>query len=165
MSSSTLIFLLFVIGLPLAMMFMHRGGHAHGGMGGGGHGGNHRDETERAPDAAGEEEEKKPLLGPPGTASSAPAPVPAKGQRHRLLKRTANPGGSRANPAGADARPCCECSPRQPSWDDDRLLHPDARDRTLAATGVVGVRFIALPCTAMMALMMRDMSHRGGGRK
>lgn len=39
MSSTTLIFLLFVIGLPLAMMVMHRGG-AGGSMGHGmGHGG------------------------------------------------------------------------------------------------------------------------------
>ena len=35
----------------------------------------------------------------------------------------------------------------------------------LVATGVVGVGFlfIALMCTAMMALMMRGMSHGGGG--
>lgn len=88
MSNSTLIFLLFVIGLPLVMMFMHRGGHAHGGMGGGcggghgGHGGDHGHDAEPAPDAAGEQE-KKPLLGPPGTATNAPAPIPAEEHRHR----------------------------------------------------------------------------------
>ena len=37
----------------------------------------------------------------------------------------------------------------------------------LVATGVVGFGFvvIALACTAMMALMMRGMSHGGGGSK
>lgn len=35
MSSGTLLFLLLVVGVPLAMMLMHRGGHGdHGGMGG-----------------------------------------------------------------------------------------------------------------------------------
>ena len=62
MSNSGWIFLLLVIGLPLAMMFMHRGGHAHGGTGGGcgggGHGGHnpgsdHSDDTESAPATAG----------------------------------------------------------------------------------------------------------------
>lgn len=40
MSLATLLFWLFVVGMPLAMMFMHRGGHG-GGMGGcgGGHAG------------------------------------------------------------------------------------------------------------------------------
>lgn len=36
MSSGTLLFLLLLVGAPLAMMLMHRGGHGgHGGMGGG----------------------------------------------------------------------------------------------------------------------------------
>lgn len=70
MSSGTLIFLLLVVGVPLAMMLMHRGGHGAGGMGGcgmghGGHGhggaghGDHGSEPERGGD-------HEPILGKPG---------------------------------------------------------------------------------------------------
>ena len=48
MSSGTLLILL-LVGVPLVMMFMHRGGHAGGGMGGccGGH--SHGDNTAEKP--------------------------------------------------------------------------------------------------------------------
>ena len=83
MDAGSLIFLLLIVGGVFAMFAMHRGGgHSHG-MGGGcggGHGHNHSDEP--APDAA-RGDEKKPVLGPPGTPSNAPAPGPAHGRRHR----------------------------------------------------------------------------------
>ena len=93
MSSST-IFLLLIIGVPLAMVFMHRGGHSHGsgnggtggGMGGCGgghnHGGGHDHDTKRGDEPA--TQAKSPLLGPPGTASGNPAPVAVEGHRHRV---------------------------------------------------------------------------------
>ena len=89
MSSGT-IFLLFIIGVPLVMMFMHRGGHSHGsGQGqsgggmsgcGGGHSGHGADTKPGEPD----QQAKSPLLGPPGTGSTNPGPtrVPVEGHRH-----------------------------------------------------------------------------------
>ena len=93
MNTGTLIFLLLIVGAPLAMFSMHRGGHAHGGTAGGGgggccgggghnHGGSH--EEEQTPDRSGGQE-TKPLLGPPGTQSGEPVPTasaPAQGHRH-----------------------------------------------------------------------------------
>ncbi len=63
MDAGNLIFVLLIVGGLFAMFFMHRGGHAHGGMGGCGgrghnHGGSFTDERR--------EEGKKPLLGRPG---------------------------------------------------------------------------------------------------
>ena len=80
MDAGNLIFLLVIVSGVFGMFFMHRGGHGHGGMGGcGGHSHGHTDEP--APDA--QRGEKKPLLGPPGTQSSASAPAPAEGRKHR----------------------------------------------------------------------------------
>jgi hypothetical protein len=88
MSAGNLIFLLLIIGGVFAMFSMHRGGHAHGGMGGGGgghgghsHGGDQGHEAEHDRNAS--EEEKKPLLGPPGTGGNTPTPAAAGGHRHR----------------------------------------------------------------------------------
>jgi hypothetical protein len=88
MNAGNLIFLLLIVGGALAMFSMHRGGgHAHGGMGGGGcHGGHSHDDGQSNEHAheTGAEQETKPLLGPPGTASNEPAPAPAaQGHRHR----------------------------------------------------------------------------------
>jgi hypothetical protein len=90
MNAGTLIFLLLLVGAPLAMFSMRRGGHAHGGTAGGGggccgggghsHGGGR--EEEQTPDTSGGQE-TKPLLGPPGTQSGTPVPAPAEGHKHR----------------------------------------------------------------------------------
>ena len=56
MDAGTLIWILLIGGGVLAMVFMHRGGHAHGGSGGGGgcgghghgHGGTSSDESQEA---------------------------------------------------------------------------------------------------------------------
>ena len=87
MNAGNLIFLLLIIGAPLAMFAMHRGGHAHGGIRGGGggcgghgHGGSH--EGDQTPNTSGRQE-TKPLLGPPGTQSGTPLPAPSHGHRHR----------------------------------------------------------------------------------
>lgn len=82
MSVGSLIFLLLIVGSFVAMFSMHRGGgHSHGGLAGGhgGHGG-HGNEDEQTAGHAGHEQ-KKPLLGPPGTQSGQPAP--ADHERHR----------------------------------------------------------------------------------
>lgn len=71
MSTSTLVVLLLVIGLPLAMMFMHRGGHAHGGAGGGGCGGGHGGhDSERSPDERGELEKRSPVAPAAGSGDA-----------------------------------------------------------------------------------------------
>ena len=83
MSVGSLIFLLLIVGSFLAMFSMHRGGgHSHGGCGGGhgGHGGHRGDEDEHTAEHSGHEQ-RKPLLGPPGTQSGQP--VPAEPRRHR----------------------------------------------------------------------------------
>ena len=81
MSSSTL-FIILLVGLPLLMMLMHRGGHSGMGCGmGHSHDGNAHKDGAREPDTG--ERETKPLLGPPGTASGTPAPVPSEKPRHR----------------------------------------------------------------------------------
>ena len=94
MNAGNLIFLLLIVGAPLLMFSMHRGGHAHGGTAGGGrgggcggggggghnHGGGH--EQEQTPNASGGQE-TKPLLGPPGTQSGTPVTAPAEEHRHR----------------------------------------------------------------------------------
>lgn len=90
MDAGNLIFLVLIVGGAAAMFSMHRGGHAHGGTAGsggqGGMGGGHdhggSDEEEQTPDASGGQE-TKPLLGPPGTQSNEPAPVPEQEHRHR----------------------------------------------------------------------------------
>jgi hypothetical protein len=79
MSSGTLIFLLFVIGFPLAMMSMHRGGGA--GMGCGGHGGHggHGGDAGRGPVRGDEGRAQsdhpahgpQPLLGAPAEPGAA----------------------------------------------------------------------------------------------
>lgn len=51
MDAGTLIWILLIGGGVLAMVFMHRGGHAGGGMGGGGCGGHGRTSTEEPPRA------------------------------------------------------------------------------------------------------------------
>ena len=81
MDAGALIFWFLIIGGLFGMFFMHRG-HGHGGMGGcgGGHSHDHRGEPARDPGRGGE---KKAPLGPPGTASDAPASGPAHGRRHR----------------------------------------------------------------------------------
>lgn len=67
MDAGNLIFLLLIVGGVFAMFFMHRGGHAHGGMGGKGHnhGGSSTDERRG--------DDKKPLLGKPGPHGHEPA--------------------------------------------------------------------------------------------
>jgi hypothetical protein len=91
MNAGNLIFLLLIVGGPLAMFSMHRGGHAHGGTAGGGgggccggggghnHGGGH--EEEQTPNQS-DGTETKPLLGPPGSGVDAPIPVAAGHHRH-----------------------------------------------------------------------------------
>ena len=79
MSTGTLIFLLFVIGLPLAMMFMHRGGGAGMGCGGhgshGGHGPASGDDRREPVDHSGHDAAHgSPVLGRPGE----PAPATKK---------------------------------------------------------------------------------------
>ncbi len=90
MSSSTLVFLLLVIGMPLAMMFMHRGGHAHGGTGGGGCGGGHGGHHARRSDGTVEPGRGSPV-GPPGTGSHAPEPVAAQKHQSRGLREDDEP--------------------------------------------------------------------------
>ena len=75
MSSGTVIILFLVIGLPLAMVFMHRGSGGSG-MGHGGHGaGNDGGHAGHGDDKSG------PVLGKPGEQAT-PAPVVAKETRH-----------------------------------------------------------------------------------
>lgn len=78
MSTGTLIFLLLIVGAPLLMVLMHRGGHSHGGTGGGCHGGHSPDERQEPRD-----EEKKPLLGKSGSHSHGTEPAAAAGGKHR----------------------------------------------------------------------------------
>ena len=90
MNAGNLIFLLLIVGGAVGMFSMRRGGHANGGTGGGGccggghsghdHGGGY--DAEHSADMDGEQT-TKPLLGPPGTHSNEPVPVPAQGHRHR----------------------------------------------------------------------------------
>lgn len=86
MSGNTL-FILLLVGLPLLMMLMHRGGHSGMGcgMGHGGHGNQsgheHGSGNPRERDTG--EPETKPLLGPPGTGGGSPRPVAHKEHRHR----------------------------------------------------------------------------------
>jgi hypothetical protein len=95
MNAGNLIFLLLIVGAPLAMFSMHRGGHAHGGAAGGGGGGggggccgggghNHgaSHEEEQTPNTTAGQE-TPPLLGPPGTQSGTPVRAPAQEHRHR----------------------------------------------------------------------------------
>lgn len=89
MNAGNLIFLLLIVGAPLAMFSMHRGGHAHGGTvsgggccGGGGHNHGASHEEEQTPNTTAGQE-TQPLLGPPGTQSGTPVPAPAQKHRHR----------------------------------------------------------------------------------
>ena len=86
--SGTTLFLVLLVGLPLLMVFTHRGGGHSGmgcGMGHGGHGNQsgheHGNGTPRERDTG--EPEAKPLLGPPGTGGSSPQPVAREEQHHR----------------------------------------------------------------------------------
>ena len=90
MSTGTLIFLLLIVGAPLAMFSMHRGGHAHGGTagggggccgGGGGH--DHSDRQDEQTPNTTSEQGTKPLLGPPGAQSNDPRPAPAAAGGHK----------------------------------------------------------------------------------
>ena len=73
MNGGTLIFLLLLVGVPLLMLFMHRGSHAHGGAGGGCCGGHaHGHDDQKSDDRAGTD--KKSLLGTPGPHNHEPAP-------------------------------------------------------------------------------------------
>lgn len=90
MSFGSLIFLLLIVGSFLAMFSMHRGGgHSHGGLGGGcgghsGHDGHGGRSDEDVPDAEHSgHEQRKPLLGPPGTKSGQPVSAAAEPRRHR----------------------------------------------------------------------------------
>ena len=82
MGSSTL-FIILLVGLPLLMMLMHRGGHSGMGCGMGHTGQNGHEHGDDARQANTGEQGKKPLLGPPGTANGAPAPVVSEEHRHR----------------------------------------------------------------------------------
>ena len=90
MSTGTVIFLLVTAGAFVWMFSMHRGSHAHGGHAGGmggcggghNHGGSGGHDQQRAPDET-PGEEKKPLLGSPGTGSDTSTPAPAGSHRHR----------------------------------------------------------------------------------
>ena len=84
MDAGTLFWILLIGGGVLAMVFMHRGGHAHGGPGGGGgcgghghgHGGASSDERQEP-----REEAKKPLA-KSGAHGHAHEPA-ATGGKHR----------------------------------------------------------------------------------
>lgn len=83
MNASNVIFLLLIVGSVFAMTWMHRAGHGRGGMGGcGGHGHNHGGDDEPTPDRRGEEE-KKPLLGPPGAGRGSSASKVTDAGKHR----------------------------------------------------------------------------------
>lgn len=83
MSAGNLIFLLVVIGGAVAMFSMHRGGgHSHGTHGGGDHG--HGSSGNQASSNEPPVEEKKPLLGKPGTRTHEHEAEPAADERrHR----------------------------------------------------------------------------------
>lgn len=90
MNAGSVIFGLLIVGSFMVMFSMHRrGAHAHGdssahgSMGGGccgghGHGNGHNEHADEPPH---EHHDDKPLLGPPGTKSGDPAPVPAQDDR------------------------------------------------------------------------------------
>ena len=83
MNAGNVLFLLLIVGSVFGMFFMHRGGHGHGGMGGCGghsHGPGRDNELVREPRDG---EEKKPLLGPPGTQSGSSLPAPGGRREHR----------------------------------------------------------------------------------
>ena len=83
MNASNVVFLLLIVGSVVAMTWMHRAGQGRGGMGGcGGHGRNHGGHDESTPDRHGEEE-KKPLLGPPGAGRDSSASKVADTEKHR----------------------------------------------------------------------------------
>ncbi len=83
MSAGNLIFLLVVVGGAVAMFSMHRGGgHSHGTHGGGDRG--HGSSGSQAPTNEPPVEEKKPLLGKPGTRTHDHEVEPAADEhRHR----------------------------------------------------------------------------------
>ena len=73
--SDTTLFLIAIVALPLAMMFMRRGA----GMGGCCGGGSHHGDT----DQKSQEPSEKSLLGPPGTSTSGgPGLAATKKGRH-----------------------------------------------------------------------------------
>lgn len=79
MDAGTLFWILLIGGGAFAMFFMHRGGHAHGGLGGGGghdHGGTSTDERQEP-----REEAKEPLA-KPGSHGHTQEPA-ATGGKHR----------------------------------------------------------------------------------
>lgn len=79
MSAGTLIFLLLIGGGLFAMFSMHRGGsHSHGMGGGCGGGHGHTHGSSEEPRA---EEEKKPLLGKPGSHGHDREPAAADDKR------------------------------------------------------------------------------------
>lgn len=84
MSAQNLIFLLVVVGGVVAMFSMHRGGgHSHGMHGSGGHDG-HGSSGRQASTNEPPVEEKKPLLGKPGTRTHEHEAEPADDERrHR----------------------------------------------------------------------------------
>lgn len=84
MDAGTLVWILLIGGGVFAMFFMHRGGHAHGGLGGGGgcggHGHDHSDTSaEKSPKPR--NEDARPLA-ESGLHDHGHKPVPAGG-KHR----------------------------------------------------------------------------------
>ncbi|GIU94189.1 MAG: hypothetical protein KatS3mg012_0646 [Gaiellaceae bacterium] len=83
MDAGTLVWILLIGGGVLAMFFMHRGGHAHGGFGGGGGCGGHGQGHDHSGTAADEprNEDARPLA-KSGSHDHGDKPVPA-GSKHR----------------------------------------------------------------------------------
>lgn len=83
MDAGTLLWILLIGGGVFAMFFMHRGGHAHGGLGGG-HGHDHGDPSSDKQQEQRLEEDKKPIEGKHGSHGRADEPTTAAaGHKHR----------------------------------------------------------------------------------
>ncbi len=75
MSNGSILLLVLLVGAPLLMLLMHRGGahggHGHGGFGGGCGGGGHSGHGDEEPRDG---ERSGPVLGKPGPQHNHPAP-------------------------------------------------------------------------------------------
>ena len=83
MDAGTLFWILLIGGGVIAMLFMHRGGHAHGGAGGGGCGGHGHDHGRTSGDEPRESsKEGAAPVGKPGSHGHGHEPA-AAGGKHR----------------------------------------------------------------------------------
>lgn len=82
MDAGTLIWILLIGGGVLAMIFMHRGGHAHGGLGGGGGCGGHGHSGSSADESQEPRREDAKPVPKPGAHSHGQEPA-ATGGKHR----------------------------------------------------------------------------------